>query len=191
MRHQKIGRRLHRPTGHREAMLRNMTVSLLRHEQIRTTVPKAKELRRVAERLITLAKTASLANRRLAFSRLRDREIVGKLFADLGVRFKERPGGYLRILKCGQRPGDRAPLAIVQLVDRTPAAAPTPEGSGASAADKAARKEAKQKGARAPKRARPTKPAKAAKETAAKKPKAAAKGTSAAKKRAKKKTDKE
>ncbi len=190
MRHQKTGRRLHRPTGHREAMLRNMTVSLLRHEQIRTTVPKAKELRRVAERLITLGKSASLANRRLAFSRLRDREIVGKLFADLGVRFKERPGGYLRILKCGQRPGDRAPLAIVQLVDRTPAAAPTSEEAGAAKADKAARGEAKEKSPKARKVARPTKTAKAAKETA-KKPKAAAKGTGAPKKRAKKKSDKE
>lgn len=194
MRHQKSGRKLHRPTGHREAMLRNMTVSLLRHEQIRTTVPKAKELRRVAERLITLAKTASLANRRLAFSRLRDREMVGKLFADLGVRFKERPGGYLRILKCGPRRGDNAPLAIVQLVDRTPAPAPEGAGTGA-AADKAPSKERKEKSPKATKTARAAKAkaktAKAAKTTAAKKPKTAAKSAATAKKRAKKKADKE
>lgn len=103
-------------------MLRNLTVSLFRHEQISTTVPKAKELRRVAEPLITLGKDPSLANRRLAFARLRDRDIVGKLFDDLGQRFKTRPGGYLRILKSGYRPGDAAPMAIVQLVERTPAA---------------------------------------------------------------------
>ena len=119
MRHRNIGRALSRTTSHREAMLRNMTVSLFRHEQIFTTVPKAKELRRVAEPLITLGKSASLANRRLAFARLRDRDIVGKLFADLGPRFKSRPGGYLRILKYGYRAGDAAPMALVQLVDRT------------------------------------------------------------------------
>jgi len=118
MRHRNIGRALSRTTSHREAMLRNMTVSLFRHEQIFTTVPKAKELRRVAEPLITLGKSASLANRRLAFARLRDRDIVGKLFADLGPRFKSRPGGYLRILKYGYRAGDAAPMALVQLVDR-------------------------------------------------------------------------
>jgi large subunit ribosomal protein L17 len=98
-------------------MFRNMTVSLLRHEQIKTTVAKAKELRRYVEPMITLGKEPTLANRRLAFSRLRDREIVGKLFDDLGVRFKERPGGYVRILKCGNRPGDNAPMAWIQLVD--------------------------------------------------------------------------
>src|SRR5437879_1711483 len=103
MRHRNSGRKLNRTTAHREAMLRNMVVSLLRHEQIVTTVPKAKELRRAAEPFITMGKTPSLANRRLAFSRLRDREIVGKLFADLGQRFKTRPGGYLRILKSGHR----------------------------------------------------------------------------------------
>jgi large subunit ribosomal protein L17 len=108
-------------------MFRNMAVSLLRHEQIRTTLPKAKELRRVAEPLITLGKTPSLANRRLAFSRLRDREVVGKLFADLGEHYKSRPGGYLRILKCGFRAGDTAPMAIVQLVGREAGAAPAPE----------------------------------------------------------------
>ena len=99
-------------------MLSNMAVSLFRHEQIKTTLPKAKELRRVAEPLITLAKTASVANRRAAFAKLRDREIIGKLFNDLGPHFKDRPGGYLRILKCGYRPGDKAPMAYVELVDR-------------------------------------------------------------------------
>lgn len=98
-------------------MFRNMTLSLFRHEQIKTTLAKAKELRRVAEPLITLGKTPTLANRRLAFNRLRDRDAVTKLFADLGVRFKDRPGGYLRVLKCGSRPGDNAPMAYVQLVD--------------------------------------------------------------------------
>lgn len=98
-------------------MFRNMSASLFRHEQIKTTVPKAKELRRVAEPLITLAKSDSVANRRLAFSRLRDKEMVVKLFNELGGRFKDRPGGYLRILKCGNRPGDNAPMAYVQLVD--------------------------------------------------------------------------
>ena len=127
MRHRKSGRKLNRTSSHRSAMLRNMAVSLFRHEQIRTTLPKAKELRRVAEPLITLGKTASVANRRLAFSRLRDRDVVGKLFDDLGVHFKERPGGYLRILKCGFRAGDTAPMAIVQLVDREAAGAAEPE----------------------------------------------------------------
>jgi len=117
MRHQKSGRHLNRTSSHRAAMFRNMTASLFRHEQIKTTVPKAKELRRVAEPLITLGKSPSVANRRLAFARLRDRDMVGKLFDDLGVRFKNRPGGYLRILKCGYRPGDKAPMAYVQLVD--------------------------------------------------------------------------
>ncbi len=118
MRHRKSGRKFNRNSSHREAMFRNMAVSLLRHEQVATTLPKAKELRRVAEPLITLAKTATLANRRLAFSRLRDREMVGKLFDDLGVRFKDRPGGYLRILKTGFRRGDSAPMALVQLTDQ-------------------------------------------------------------------------
>lgn len=105
-------------SAHRKAMFKNMTVSLLQHEEIRTTLPKAKELRRHAEPLITLAKTPSVANRRLAFSRLRDRAMVTKLFDDLGVHYKDRPGGYLRILKCGYRPGDKAPMAIVQMVSR-------------------------------------------------------------------------
>ena len=118
MRHRKSGRQLNRNSSHRKAMFRNMAGSLLRHELIRTTLPKAKELRRVAEPLITLAKNDSVANRRLAFSRLRDRELVTKLFNELGPRYKQRPGGYLRILKCGFRPGDKAPMAYVELVDR-------------------------------------------------------------------------
>ena len=118
MRHRHGLRKLNRTTSHRIAMLRNMTISLFTHEAIRTTLPKAKELRRVAEPLITLAKTATVANRRLAFDRLRDRDVVSKLFNDLGPRFKARPGGYLRILKFGFRVGDNAPMALVELVDR-------------------------------------------------------------------------
>ena len=118
MRHMNSGRRLNRNSSHRKAMFRNMTTSLFRHEVIRTTLAKAKELRRTAEPLITLAKMDSVAKRRLAFSRLRDREIVGKLFNELAPRYESRPGGYLRILKCGFRPGDSAPMAIVELVDR-------------------------------------------------------------------------
>ncbi len=118
MRHRKSGRHLNRNSTHRNAMLRNMTVSLFRHELIKTTLPKAKELRRVAEPLITLSGTDSVAKRRLAFARLRDAAVVGKLFQELGPRYKERPGGYLRILKCGYRPGDNAPMAYVELVDR-------------------------------------------------------------------------
>ena len=118
MRHQKSGRTLGRKSSHRKAMYRNMSASLIEHETIRTTVPKAKELRRVIEPLITLAKEDSVANRRLAFDRLRNKRSVGKLFNELGPRFKERPGGYLRILKCGYRSGDKAPMAYVELVDR-------------------------------------------------------------------------
>jgi len=118
MRHRKIGTNLGRESSHRQAMMKNMSSSLFKHELIRTTLPKAKELRRVAEPLITLAKTDSVANRRLAFARLRDKEAVGKLFSDLGLRYAQRPGGYLRILKCGHRPGDNAPMAFVELVDR-------------------------------------------------------------------------
>ena len=117
MRHRKSGRKLGRNSTHRKAMFRNMATSLLRHETIRTTLPKAKELRRVVEPLITLAKEDGVANRRLAFDRLRDKEAVGKLFKDVGPRFRDRPGGYLRILKTGPRPGDAAPMAVVQLVD--------------------------------------------------------------------------
>src|SRR5215469_2380103 len=130
MRHQLSGRQLSRNSSHRHAMLRNMSVSLLRHETIRTTLPKAKELRRVVEPLITLGKKDGDANRRLAFSRLRDAEVVEKLFADLGPRFKARPGGYTRILRMTPRPGDSAPMALMQLVDG-PAAAPPAEEAGA------------------------------------------------------------
>ncbi len=128
MRHRNIGRKLSRDSSHRRSMFRNMAVSLMQHEQIRTTVPKAKELRRVVEPLITLAKNDTVSKRRLAFDRLRDRETVTKLFNELGPRYQARPGGYLRILKCGFRPGDAAPMAIVQLVDR-------PESEQESAAE--------------------------------------------------------
>ena len=118
MRHQKSGRKLNRNSSHRKAMFRNMANSLFKHEMIKTTRPKAKELRRVAEPLITLAKEDSVAHRRTAFDRLRDKESVGKLFEELGPRYQERPGGYLRILKCGHRAGDNATMAYVELVDR-------------------------------------------------------------------------
>ena len=118
MRHLKSGRKLNRNSSHRKAMFRNMTASLFKQEVIKTTLPKAKELRRVAEPLITLAKEDGVANRRLAFDRLRDKEAVGKLFVELGPRYESRPGGYLRILKCGFRAGDKAPMALVELVDR-------------------------------------------------------------------------
>jgi large subunit ribosomal protein L17 len=123
MRHQKSGRKLNRNSSHRKAMFQNMVVSLLRHEYIKTTLPKAKSLRTFAEPIITMGKTDSLANRRLAFNRLRDREIVTKLFNEIGPRNAKRPGGYLRILKCGFRAGDNAPMAIVELVDSAKAAA--------------------------------------------------------------------
>jgi large subunit ribosomal protein L17 len=118
MRHRKSGRQLNRNSSHRKAMFQNMVNSLFKHELIKTTLPKAKELRRFAEPLITLGKEDSVANRRLAFSRMRDKEMVGKLFTDLSPRYKERPGGYLRIMKCGFRPGDAAPMAYVEMVDR-------------------------------------------------------------------------
>jgi large subunit ribosomal protein L17 len=118
MRHRKTGRQLNRNSSHRKAMFQNMTVSLLRHELIKTTLPKAKELRRMAEPFITMAKSDSVHKRRVAFNRLRDREVVTKLFNELGPRYKERPGGYLRILKTGYRAGDNAPMAYVELVDR-------------------------------------------------------------------------
>ena len=127
MRHMKSGRKLNRTSAHREAMFKNMASSLFKHELIRTTLPKAKELRRVAEPLITLAKTDGVANRRLAFARLRDKEAVGKLFIELGPRYRERPGGYLRILKCGFRDGDNAPMAYVELVGRPQQAAAAEE----------------------------------------------------------------
>ncbi|MFD2112542.1 50S ribosomal protein L17 [Thiorhodococcus fuscus] len=118
MRHRKAGRQLNRNSSHREALFRNMTSSLIHHELIKTTLPKAKELRRVAEPLITLAKEDSVHARRLAFARLRDKDAVGKLFVELGPRYQTRPGGYLRILKCGYRASDAAPMAYVELVDR-------------------------------------------------------------------------
>lgn len=118
MRHRNTGRQLSRNSAHRKALLRNLAVALLRQESIQTTVPKAKELRRVVEPLITLAKTDTVARRRLAFARTRDRELVTKLFNDLGPRYKERPGGYTRMMRCGFRAGDNAPMAIMELVDR-------------------------------------------------------------------------
>ena len=143
MRHQKSGRKLNRTSSHREAMFKNMAASLIQHEEIRTTLPKAKELRRVAEPLITLAKVSSVANRRLAYARLRDRDAVGKLFDVLGVRYKNRPGGYLRILKFGFRAGDTAPMALVQLVDRPETAAEaSPEAAAEAASAKKVAKKA-------------------------------------------------
>jgi large subunit ribosomal protein L17 len=124
MRHMKSGRKLNRTSSHREAMFKNMAASVIKHELIRTTLPKAKELRRVVEPLITLAKTDGVANRRLAFARLRDKVAVGKLFVELGPRYRERKGGYTRIMKCGFRVGDNAPMAYVELVDR-----PRPDAS--------------------------------------------------------------
>ena len=118
MRHRHSGRQLNRNSSHRKAMFRNMTVSLVEHELIKTTLPKAKELRRMAEPFITMAKSDSVHKRRVAFNRLRDREVVTKLFNELGPRYRERPGGYLRILKTGYRAGDNAPMAFVELVDR-------------------------------------------------------------------------
>jgi large subunit ribosomal protein L17 len=133
MRHRHGLRKLNRTSSHRLAMLRNMTVSLLKHEAIRTTLPKAKELRRVAEPIITLGKTPTLANKRLAFDRLRDREMVVKLFDELGPRYKARNGGYLRILKFGFRAGDNAPMALVELVDRPEVKQEPREAQGADA----------------------------------------------------------
>jgi large subunit ribosomal protein L17 len=155
MRHQLTGRQLSRNSPHRHALLRNMSVSLLRHETIRTTLPKAKELRRVVEPLITLGKKDGDANRRLAFARLRDAEVVEKLFAELGPRFKARPGGYTRILRMNPRPGDSAPMALMQLVEGPAAAAPADEAEG----KKKTRRSAK---AKAKSGAKPEKAAKAA-----------------------------
>lgn len=132
MRHGKSGRKFNVTSAHRKALFKNMATSLFRHEQIVTTLPKAKELRRIAEPLITMAKVATVANRRLAFARLGDREIVTKLFDELGVRYRERAGGYLRILKVGLRAGDTAPMAVVQLMDRPESA----EGDSAKSAQK-------------------------------------------------------
>ena len=163
MRHRNSGRQLSRNSSHRHALLRNMATSLLRHETIRTTVPKAKELRRVVEPLITLAKIDSVAKRRLAFSRLRDVAVVEKLFADLGPRFKARAGGYTRILKMEPRPGDSADMALMQLVESTPAAvAKADDGEGGKApkkSKKTSKTDAASDEAAAPKRgARPKQP---------------------------------
>jgi len=143
MRHGDGLRKLGRTTSHRLAMLRNMTVSLLRHEEITTTLPKAKELRRVVEPMITLGKKPSLANRRLAFDRLRDRDIVSKLFDDLGPRYAKRNGGYLRILKTGWRKGDNAPLALVTLMDRADETAQAQGGEEKKGDKKASKKSEK------------------------------------------------
>jgi large subunit ribosomal protein L17 len=151
MRHQHSGRQLSRNAPHRRAMLRNMAASLLKHETIRTTVPKAKELRRVVEPMITMAKVDTQAKRRLAFSRLRDQKVVDKLFDDLGPRFKARAGGYTRILHMAPRPGDSAPMALMQLVDG-PAAAPAVDES--PAAKKKAKAKAKAKTAAPKKKAK-------------------------------------
>jgi len=179
MRHRHGLRKLNRTSSHRLAMLRNMTNSLLTHEVIKTTLPKAKELRRVAEPLITLGKTPTLANRRLAFDRLRDREVVTKLFDELGPRYGARPGGYLRILKFGFRIGDNAPMALVELMDRPePGAAAedvAAESKEATKGAKAAKPEKTAKTARTPKAAKTPKTAKVAKETKA------AKGSKSAK----------
>jgi large subunit ribosomal protein L17 len=163
MRHRLGLRKLNRTSSHRLAMLRNMTNSLLRHEVIKTTLPKAKELRRVAEPLITLGKTANLSNRRLAFSRLRDRDNVVKLFDELGPRFQKRNGGYLRILKFGFRQGDNAPMALVELLDRTEPAEAREKGKEPKA------KAPKEPKARPAKEAKPAKPKKSTKETQRKK----------------------
>jgi large subunit ribosomal protein L17 len=157
MRHHLSGRQLSRNSSHRHALMRNMSVSLLRHETIRTTLPKAKELRRVVEPLISLAKRDHVANRRLAFARLRDVEVVEKLFADLGPRFKARPGGYTRILRMVPRPGDSAPMALMQLVESAPLAAeqPTPEEGKKPARRAKAKAEAKAEPKSAKKKAAP------------------------------------
>lgn len=181
MRHQLSGRQLSRNAPHRQAMLRNMAASLLRHETIRTTVPKAKELRRVVEPLITLGKDDSDANRRRAFSQLRDAEVVVKLFENLGPRFKARPGGYTRILRMDPRPGDAAPMALMQLLDQPAAAAeeaaPAAEGEEAAAPKKKAAKPAKKASRRVTK-----KTVKSDAEKAAKKAKAETKAAEKAKK---------
>ena len=184
MRHQNSGRQLSRNSSHRAALMRNMASALLRYETIRTTVPKAKELRRVVEPLITMAKIDSVAKRRLAFSRLRDQEIVVKLFTDIGPHYKTRPGGYLRILKHGLRPGDNAPMAIMQLVDRAEAAANDEPAKIKPERKDKAEKAPKVKADKAEKAEKPAKKAKAAApkaEKAEKKPAA---------KKAAKKTDK-
>lgn len=177
MRHMKSGKKFNRNSSHRVAMFRNMASSLFTHELIKTTLPKAKELRRIAEPLITMAKEDSVAKRRLAFARLRDRDAVTKLFNDLGPRYKERPGGYLRLLKCDNRTGDNAPMAYVELVDRSAAAAAVAAEPAAKPAK--APKEKKPKAEKAEKVEAKAKAPKAEKAPKAKKePKAKAKSKS-------------
>ena|SRR6185503_2093788 len=181
MRHQNSGRQLSRNSSHRAALMRNMASALLRYETIRTTVPKAKELRRVVEPLITLAKADSVAKRRLAFDRLRDQDVVVKLFTDIGPHYKARAGGYTRILKHGMRPGDNAPMAVMQLVDRTEAANEAPakikpeKKAKAPKAEKPAATEKPAKKAKAEKAPKAEKAEKADKKPAAKKAKKAEK----------------
>src|SRR5882672_3919148 len=176
MRHRNSGRQLSRNSSHRHALLKNMATSLLRHETIRTTVPKAKELRRVVEPLITLAKDDTLAHRRLAFARLRDAEVVEKLFGDLGPRFKTRPGGYTRILRMMPRPGDNADMALMQLVELAAATATAGAAPADAAGDeKAAKKDKKAKRAKSEAAEAAPEPVKPAKEKKAAKKKAAAK----------------
>jgi large subunit ribosomal protein L17 len=182
MRHQLSGRQLSRNAPHRWAMLRNMAASLLRHETIHTTVPKAKELRRVVEPLITLGKDDSDANRRRAFAQLRDAEVVVKLFENLGPRFKTRPGGYTRILRMDPRPGDAAPMALMQLLDQPEAPVATEEAKPADSGEKAEPKQAAKKKAPAKKASPKKKTVKTAEEKAAKKAKAEAKADAKAKK---------
>lgn len=180
MRHHKSGRKLNRNSSSREALFKSLAVSLFRYEQITTTLPKAKELRRFAEPLITLAKVGSVANRRLAFSRLQDREVVTKLFNELGIRYQARPGGYLRILKSGFRTGDSAPMALVQLVDRPEKIdeAPAAEASDTETPKKTAKP-------KAPKPAKAAEPKKAKKAAAADGEQKAPAKKKAAKKKAK------
>jgi large subunit ribosomal protein L17 len=181
MRHQLSGRQLSRNAPHRWAMLRNMAASLLRHETIHTTVPKAKELRRVVEPLITLGKDDSDANRRRAFAQLRDAEVVVKLFEDLGPRFKTRPGGYTRILRMDPRPGDAAPMALMQLLDQ-PAPAAADEAKPAEGGDAGEKKAAPKKKAAAKKASPKKKTVKSAEEKAEKKAKAEQKAEAKARK---------
>lgn len=176
MRHQNTGRQLSRNSAHREALMRNMAAALLRYETIRTTLPKAKELRRVVEPLITLAKQDSVAKRRLAFARLRDDTVVTKLFTELGPHYQARPGGYTRILKHGFRAGDKAPMAVMQLVDREAAAAVSAKAPAAQPAEKKARTDKKPKaentaaGANADKQIKAEKKTKVKEKTAGAKP---------------------
>lgn len=193
MRHQNTGRQLSRNSAHREALMHNMAAALLRYETIRTTVPKAKELRRVVEPLITLAKQDSVAKRRLAFARLRDNEIVTKLFTDLGPHYQSRPGGYTRILKHGLRPGDKAPMAVMQLVDREAQIASAAAARAKTRKSKTEDTESAAAGkpAKAPKKAKAektAKPDKAEKKAAKSADKAKAKAEKAEKKTAKKST---